>query len=285
MQTIGRVREIWRYPVKSLQGESLQAADVNAMGVAGDRGWAVRDDAEIVGARHYPALLLCTARYAQEPDGHTIPEARIGFPDGSASDASDPQAARRLGALLGRPVSLHRLRPAQDLDYYRRRARDPAQMGEFMQAQFGREPGEPLPDFSQFPPELMQFSAIPGMHFDVTPLHIVSTATLEFMRARNPAADWDRRRFRPNILIETATGTADCMEHAWNGRRLRIGGALILCQGPTPRCSMPTRAQGELRPDPSVLRTIVREAGQNLGMYADVGSAGRIAVGDAVELF
>jgi MOSC domain-containing protein YiiM len=43
-------------------------------------------------------------------------------------------------------------------------------------------------------------------------------------------------------------------------------------------------AQANLPNDPSVLRTIVREAGQQLGIYASVIHPGRVAVGDVVEL-
>ena len=44
------------------------------------------------------------------------------------------------------------------------------------------------------------------------------------------------------------------------------------------------QAQRELPKDPRVLRTIVKEAGQSLGMYASVESAGRVSVGDEVTL-
>src|ERR687893_737365 len=38
-----RVLELWRYPVKSLQGERLETAEIGAEGIAGDRQWAVLD--------------------------------------------------------------------------------------------------------------------------------------------------------------------------------------------------------------------------------------------------
>ncbi len=49
------------------------------------------------------------------------------------------------------------------------------------------------------------------------------------------------------------------------------------------RCSMTTQAVDELPKDPSVLRTIVRDANQNLGVYATVEAAGEVAVGDPVD--
>lgn len=73
-------------------------------------------------------------------------------------------------------------------------------------------------------------------------------------------------------------------QRAWCGKTLRIGGAQIKIEIPCVRCVMTTLAQGDLTKDPGVLRTIVRDAAQNLGVYATVGSRGRVAVGDVVEL-
>lgn len=65
MQVIGAVKEIWRYPVKSMAGECLNRANVGALGIHGDRGWAIRDEkaGEIRNARKLPALLHCVAVY------------------------------------------------------------------------------------------------------------------------------------------------------------------------------------------------------------------------------
>jgi uncharacterized protein YcbX len=53
-----RVAELWRYPVKSLRGERLQAADIDAHGVAGDRLVHVREaSGRVVTSRFRPALL------------------------------------------------------------------------------------------------------------------------------------------------------------------------------------------------------------------------------------
>ena len=44
MSVVGRVREIWRYPVKSMGGERLSRCDIELNGIYGDRRWALRDD-------------------------------------------------------------------------------------------------------------------------------------------------------------------------------------------------------------------------------------------------
>ena len=104
------------------------------------------------------------------------------------------------------------------------------------------------------------------------------------MTRLNPAAAWDVRRFRPNFLIETKSGIEGLVEASWSGRILRLGALILRCEIPTVRCGMTTHAQAELPKDPTVLRTIVRDAGQNLGIYASAMNSSRIAVGDIVEL-
>src|SRR5262245_24568017 len=95
---VGTVRELWRYPFKSMQGERLQATTLGPLGVPGDRGWAVRDETagEIRGAKRLPALLKCSARYVREPDGDTIPAVTITLPDGADCRSDEPGAAQAL---------------------------------------------------------------------------------------------------------------------------------------------------------------------------------------------
>ena len=307
---VGRVREVWRYPVKSMAGERLEASGVGAAGLHGDRGWALRDEraGEIRGAKISPALLLCSARYREQPAGGGMPPPHVDItlPDGTptASDAADVN--ERLSGLVGREVSLWPLRPASDRAHYRRAMPAVRLVGLLSRSRgfrrlalgamrllgldaelrrdFGREPGEPLPDLSALPAEIFEFTSPPGTYFDAFPIHLVTTSTLDALARLNPQSAWDARRFRPNILLETAAGVEGLAEAGWGGRELRIGGLRLKCEMPTPRCSMTIQAQEGLAKDPRVLRTIVREAGQNLGAYASVVGPGRVAVGDEVEL-
>ncbi|MEW6737834.1 MAG: MOSC domain-containing protein, partial [Acidobacteriota bacterium] len=114
--------------------------------------------------------------------------------------------------------------------------------------------------------------------------HLMTTSSLAKMKQYNSAALWDVKRFRPNFLIETIADTDGFVEVDWCGRLLSIGELQLKCEIPTVRCGMTTHAQTELPRDTTILRTIVRDANQNLGVYASVVKTGRIAVGDEVKL-
>jgi uncharacterized protein len=131
---------------------------------------------------------------------------------------------------------------------------------------------------------VFEFTSPPGTYFDAYPLHLLTTASLAAMARLNPAAAWDVRRFRPNFFIATNGGIEGLAEAAWGSREIRVGALMVQCAGPAVRCGMTTHAQDGLPKDPTVLRTIVREANQNLGAYASPVNAGTVAVGDAVEL-
>ena len=287
MSAVARVVEIWRYPVKSMGGERLTACTLGPRGIPGDRGWAIRDEAagEIRGAKKLPQLLLCAARYVEEPAEGRIPPAEITLPRGERVRSDRAEAAERLGMLLGRRVTLWPLRPPEDAAHYRRGLPDKPDMEAELRDVFGRLPDEPLPDLMVFPQELFEYTSIPGTYFDALPVHLVTTTTLGALGRGNRASRFDVRRFRPNFVIEPEGDATDgFVENGWAGRRLRIGGAAVGVEMPTPRCVMTTLPQGDLPKDPAVLRTIVRDAGQNIGMYAEVVSAGPVGIGDPVEL-
>jgi len=304
---VGRVREIWRYPVKSMGGERLACSHVGSYGLWGDRGWGIRDDATgvIHNAKRHPILMQCSAVYRAAPRADHIPHVDITLPDGAMISSDSPAVSQRLSELMGRRVVLRPLQPAADTAYYRRREPGSALLGRLAQYRpvrrllqwavfrgriakelreaFGREPGEPLPDLADVPGTVFEFYTPPGTYFDLFPIHVLTTSTLQLMSRLNPAANWDVRRFRPNVLVDTESTTA-AVENDWVGRAIRIGGFVVKGELPTIRCAMPMHAQADLPRDPSVLRTIVREASQCLGLYASVIEPGRVGIGDPVEL-
>jgi uncharacterized protein YcbX len=285
---VGTVRELWRFPVKSMAGERVDATEVGGRGVHGDRLWAVRDQDSgvITHAKRLPALLRCAARFVVEPPADvgpgTIPAVVITLPDGAEVRSDDPTVHDRLSTLVGRRVTLVPLRPASDKDHFRAGKAN----ADDMRHDFAIADGEPLPDFSMMPLatllELGRYATPPGTYFDAAALHVITTASLDALRAHAPpGVDLDVRRFRANVVVDAA-GEPDLLEASWTDGTLTLGGCSARVDCPTPRCAMPTRAQPDLPADPRVLRTIVDHAARCLGAYATVARPGRIAVGDEV---
>jgi MOSC domain-containing protein len=121
-------------------------------------------------------------------------------------------------------------------------------------------------------------------HFDELPLHIVTSASLRWLRDLVPDIEIDERRLRPNLLIEVAE-TVGRPEDAWVGRELHIGTHLVLdIAQRSLRCVMVNQAQEELPDSNEILHAIGEANGLNLGVHARVLAPGRIHVGDEVFL-
>lgn len=284
---VGVVEQLWRYPVKSMLGERLAAAQVVGRGVVGDRAWAVRDELRggIRGAKKIGGLMSFGARFVAEPERWgDAPPVEITLPDGGTVRSDAPDVDAILSKALEHEVTLWPLRPAADAEHYRRGAADSDDLLEELRAIFGRTEEEPLPDLSVFPPEIVEFESPPGTYYDAFPLLVLTTASLATLQALAPSSAVDVRRFRPNLLVSLDGDPAGFPENDWVGRRLRAGEAELEVVTPCPRCVMITRAVAELPQDRSLMRTVVREAAQNLGVYARVARPGRVAAGDPVVL-
>jgi len=282
---LARVRTIWRYPVKSMAGERLEATEVTDRGVAGDRAWAVRDEVRggIGGARKIAGLMKLAAEYPATPSAQDSSPATIRFEDGSTGNTGDEGIHQRLSDALDHPVTLWPLVAAENADHYKRGAPDSADMETELRSLFGREPDEPLPDLGVFPPELLANECPPGTYFDAFPLLLLTSNSLASMQATSADSRFDVRRFRPNLLVDDPETPDPFPESAWEGRRVRIGSAILRMEIGCPRCVMVTRGFQELPKDPKVMRALVSENRGNLGLYAAVEEAGRIHRGDELE--
>lgn len=261
-------------------GGTVESCLINELGIVGDRLWAVRDidKGGIRGAKKLGGLMKLSAQFV---DASEVVE--ITLPDGSIVRSDDAQADDLVSRAIGANVQLEPLRPASDVDHYRRGAPSSDDMMEELRSVFGRDIDEPLPDFSVFPSEVMEFESPPGTYYDCWPLMVMTTSALRSLRQALPDSAIDVRRFRPSLVIDTGEQTGH-PEFGWTGKTARLGECEIEFQSPCPRCVMVTRDVGsDVAGDRSVLRHIIRELDQNLGVYAKIIKPGVVTVGDSLR--
>lgn len=185
-----RVTQIWRYPVKSMAGEQLSAAEAIATGLAGDRGWALFDVESGLGltARRSPELLFASA--SCQDDG-TV---QITLPDGTR--AEDDAALSRW---LGRPVELRSSERGGPRTY------------------------ENPSDFEDEREPWGRFSGSAGA------FHDSAEATISLL-SEATAGSWDVRRFRANLLLDRGDETELVGHHVRvGGAELVVGPGLVRC--------------------------------------------------------
>lgn len=290
------VRGLYRYPVKSMRGEVLDEAVVGSAGVLGDRAYALIDqaDGKIASAknpRKWAGLLGFAARFVDEPTAAgPPPPVVITGPDGAVR-SDDPDIDTWLSKSLGRDVRLATATPHTTGLEFKEVWPDIAGLApeEFVdQTAIGREEDGDV--VSAIPAGLF---APPGTFFDLSTVHLLTTATLARLAELDPEATFDVRRYRPNVLLE-AEGEG-FVEDAWVGRKVVLGddGAALGVQLPTMRCVMTTLAQEELPRDRRTLKAIaahnrVEIAGFGTwacaGVYCEVQNGGRVRVGDDVRV-
>jgi uncharacterized protein len=291
-EPVGTIRALWRFPVKSMLGEELDAADLTEGGIVGDRAYAIRDreTGKVASAKHskrWPNLLDCRAAFVEPPGpGDELPPVRIELADGSSvlSDAADVDAV--LSRFFGRDVEL--ARAAQngytidqyhpDLENY-----DPdGHRDEVVEAQLGaaffNERGLP--------------SAVPeDSFFDLYPLSVLTTSTLDQLGNLEPQSRFDVRRFRMNVIVDTPE--RGFVENGWLGRTLAIGDDVRLGVSlPDPRCCMPGLPQEDLPRDPQVLKALARHNRIDVagalypcaGVYAVAEETGTVRKADSASL-
>lgn len=276
-----QLNQIWQYPAKSMLGATIDEAALSTAGIVGDRMWTLRDEVRgaIASARRVPGIAKLTASFT---DGGSAISIRL--PGGSSVHSSEPDANSRLSAAVGHEVSLWSKQPASNSDHYRRGRPDSDDMISELRSVFGRLADEPLPDLSIFPPEMLEFEYPPGNYFDCYPLMIMTTSALTSMRTALPGSAIDERRFRPSLVIDTGD-VAGHPEFDWVGRRLAIGSSEIQVGAACPRCRMITNEfTADLPKDTALLRHVVRDLNQNVGVYASVVRGGAINLGDSVEV-
>src|ERR671910_1091464 len=289
---VGTVRAVWRFPVKSMLGEQLDAADLSQRGVVGDRAYALVDKqtGKVASAKHaklWPDLLKCRAAFVEPPRAAAdAPPVRIDLADGTSvvSDAPDVDAV--LSRFFGRDVELASAADhGYTIDQYHPDVEDYDPEGhqdEVVEAELGaaffNERGLP--------------SAVPeDSFFDLYPVSVLTTSTLDRLGELEPESNFDVRRFRMNLIVDNPG--RGFVENEWVGSSLAIGDEVQLGVAlPDPRCCMPSVEQEDLPRDPKILKTLAQHNRLDVagalfpcaGVYAVAEAAGTIRQDDQVSL-
>jgi uncharacterized protein len=264
----GSVGALWRYPVKSMLGEELNATALGPHGVLGDRVYAIVDPetgkvASAKNPKKWPNLFDCRAAFVDPPQsGNGHPPVRVTLPDGTIARSDEDGFDDAISSMLGRAGQLQSAVPEEPI------------LEEYWPDIEGLDLRDAVTDESL--PD--------GTFFDVATVHLLTTATLDRFREVYPAGRFEVRRFRPNIVIQTPPGEASFVEGGWVDRTLAIGDEVRLkvtldCG----RCVMTTLPQADLPRDPGILRAAAQHNDAHVGIYAEVEQGGSVRRGDVVR--
>jgi uncharacterized protein YcbX len=283
MANVGSITAIWRYPVKSMMGEELDASAVSEQGLLGDRAYALVDAetgkvASAKNPKRWPNLFQCHAALTEPPEtARELPSVRITLPDGATVSSDDPQVDDVLSDVVGRRVRLERTAPAE------------AVFEEYWPDMEGVSPEGHRDTVTD---ERLGAAAPPGTFFDLAPLGVLTTATLDRLAELYPQGRFDVRRFRMNLIVQA--DAEGFVENDWIGHTLAVGdGVSLPVILADPRCVMITLPQGDLPKDPGILRAAadhnrveIPGHGQYpcVGVYATVAAGGRVGRGDSVAV-
>jgi hypothetical protein len=280
-------------------GERLTQSPVGLRGLAGDRAYAVMDraDGRVATGKHprkWSRLVELAAAFVDEPTTEVVPPVAITFPDGQIVRSDDAKVNGALSRFLGRDVAFVKGASEGQLLEEVWPLIDGLAPPDVIAAMSGgrTENGEPVSDIP------VSSMAPAGTFFDLTTLHVLTTATLRSLAALEPDADFDVRRYRPNVLVDEAgsadTQPTDFPENDWVGAALHLGqSAQAHVDMPTMRCVMTTLGRDGMPDDKRTLQAIARHnridiAGMGrwacAGVYATITNEGLLAVGDDVTV-
>jgi MOSC domain-containing protein len=94
--SVGRVGQLWRYPVKSMRGEQVRELIVTERGAVGDRLYAIRElkYGALMSARMFASMLQLRAVCEPADESGAVSSVRIELPDGTAIHAEDANSGQ-----------------------------------------------------------------------------------------------------------------------------------------------------------------------------------------------
>jgi uncharacterized protein YcbX len=253
----GRIAWISISPVKGLALRQLEQCELTEAGVAGDRAFFLVDEnGRLVNSKGLGALQQLVPRFDEETD-----VLELGFPDGTAVDGQVALDGSLEAQFWGVAV------PVRVVD------------GPWSGA------------ISGFAGRSLRLVRAPGPATDRMrsgAASLLGTASLRALARATGSEEVDGRRFRMNFGID---GLDEHEEDGWLGRRVQLGEAVVVPQGNIGRCAVTTQNPDSGTPDLDTLKALAayrREVESTeplpFGVHAAVASAGRVRVGDPVDL-
>lgn len=231
-EILGNVQTLWRYPVKSMLGESCNSLVINRRGVVGDRLFAIRNTKGKFGSgkntrrfRHIDGLLALQSSYKEN-----VPV--VEFSDGQIVRGDEPNIHTVLSQTLEQPVTLAKENRIS--------------------------------------------------HFDDSPIHIITTASLRWLKKALPDSQIDETRFRANLVLDVIGDTL--VEHQWVGKEIQVGEVKLKVTKLCERCVMTSSQQKKLPPDPQIFQHIIHQSNLMFGVYARVVNSGVVSLNDKVRV-
>ena len=266
---VGSIASVWRYPVKSMLGEKLNASEVTVHGLLGDRAYALLDvpSGKVASAKNpkkWAKLLEFQATFAETPhQDQSIPPVKIFLPEGNSITSEAPDINEILSNSLGTEVKFLSAAPeAASLDHY-----------------------WPAVEGTTHQDVMTQIVMPPGTFFDACSIHAITTATLARLQELYPEGQFEPCRFRPNLVIEPTSREIKFLEDDWVGGILAIGEAVRLTiDKPCPRCVVTNLAQPGLPEDKNILLTTARYNKVIAGIRTSVLQGGTIRCNDPIWL-
>jgi uncharacterized protein YcbX len=245
---LGVVRELWRYPVMGLRGELIQEAEIVEQGLAGDRAYVLYSDQA----------------------GKVVDPVKYGYSWGETTTAP---------SLLDLTAEFNSI-PAPD-----------SLPGVSLSIPDGNTISSDDPGFEAVLGEALHLK-LKLLNYPIVAearvksgraLHILTNSSLKAIRGLYPSGDFDVRRFRPNIVIDTPL--EGFPEESWVGNVIGIGAEVRLkVEKPNKRCKLITMKQGDLGADEKIHETIATKHDNTLGAMCSVEGQGKARVGDRVTL-
>jgi uncharacterized protein len=261
MTLIGTVESIWRYPVKSMRGEELEAGFVSFAGLMGDRVYSFVKASGNPGfpwhtARDQETLLLYQPRYR-------YPSATLQPQHLEAAQAMGPGInplypdTEQFAVDIETPSGdTYALEDAAFLDHLKTLAADPDLKLHFSQRS----------------------------QYDCRPLSLFSLQ-LQDQLAAELGTELDKRRFRANLYVKWQNDKPPLYENELIGQRLKLGDSLeIAVLERDPRCKMITLDPETAEANPAVIKHVSRAHGGYAGVYGAVLVEGVVKAGDGIEL-